>query len=72
MNTKVLDTELKNSKFFNNKSVDEIILAIEEQNTNYALVLKNTNKSEYNKMIELGGFVLQCRNHKAKWVQTLF
>lgn len=72
VNTKILDTELKNSSFFHNKTADEIIAAIQEQNDNYALVLKNTNKTEYNKMMGLGGFVLQCRTPKAKWVQTLF
>lgn len=72
VNTKLLDAELKNSKFFNNKTANEIIIAIEEQNINYAMVLKTTNKTEYNKMVTLGGFVLQCRTPKAKWVQTLF
>ena len=72
VNTKLLDAELKNSKFFSNKTAEEIIIAIEEQNNNYTLVLKNTNKTEYNKMMDFGEFVLQCRTPKAKWVQTLF
>jgi hypothetical protein len=72
VNTKLLDSEFKNSKFFTSKTVNEIIASIEEQNTNYALVPKSFNKVEYNKMMELGGFVLQCRTPKAIWVQTLF
>ncbi len=72
VNTKLLDTELKNSKFFQTKTAKEIIAAIEEQNNNYSMALKDSNKTEYNKMMDLGGFVLQCRTPKAKWVQTLF
>ena len=75
VNTKLLDTELKNNPYFHIKTVHEIIASIEEQNNNYAMVLKNTNKVEYNKMMNLGGFVLQCRSTKdtkAKWVQPLF
>jgi hypothetical protein len=67
-----LDAELKNSKFFDTKTAEQICLSIEEQNNNYAVVLKNTNKTEYNKMMDLGGFMLQCKTPKAKWVQTLF
>lgn len=72
INTKLLDEEFRSSKFFHEKTVDEIISSIKEQNDNYALSLRDTNKVEYNKMMGLGGFVLQCRTPKAKWIQKLF
>lgn len=72
VNTKLLDEELKNSKFFHIKTAEEFIATIEEQNTNYAMVLKNTNKSDYDRYTQKGGFVLQHRTPKARWVQTLF
>ena len=72
VNTKLLDNELKNSDFFKHKTVDEIITAIEEQNNNYVKVLKDKNKATYNKMINDGGFALQYRDPKARWVQKLF
>jgi translation initiation factor 1 (eIF-1/SUI1) len=72
VNTKALDMEFKNCKYFHIKTVDEIISAIEEQNNNYSLVLKNTNKVKYNTMINDGGFSLQYRDPKARWVRTLF
>ena len=72
INTKCLNGELKNCKFFKIKTADEIINAIEKKNKNYSVVLKNINKVEYDNMIKLGGFVLQCKDPKARWVRTLF
>ena len=72
VNTKALDLEFKNCKYFQIKTVDEIISAIEEQNNNYTLVLKNKDKVKYNTMINDGGFSLQYRDPKARWVRTLF
>jgi len=72
VNTKLLDTELKKAAYFNNKTVDEIITAIEEQNNDYIKVLRNENKANYNKMINDGGFALQYKYPKARWVQKLF
>ena len=72
VNTKSLDKEVKNSIFFKEKSVDEIIARIEEHNNNYAIKLQIDSKKDYTKAIELGGFVLQYREPKARWVKTLF
>lgn len=72
VNVKLMDEELKNSKFFQIKTIDEIIAAIEEQNDNYAVVLRNTNRTDYNKAVQKGGFVLQYKEAKARWIRTLF
>jgi len=72
VNTKALDLEFKNCKYFQIKTVDEIMVAIEEQNTNYSLVLKNKDIVKYKTMINDGKFSLQYRDPKARWVRTLF
>ncbi|HSW76507.1 MAG TPA: hypothetical protein VLG50_05655 [Candidatus Saccharimonadales bacterium] len=72
VNTKLLDQELKTSLFFQTKTTIDIVNKIKEQNDHYALVLKDQNLQEYKKMMELGGFVLQCKEPKAKWVRCLF
>lgn len=72
VNTKLLDEKLKESKYLNKYTVDQIIAKIKEQNDHYAVTLKDINKEEYEKMVALGGFMLQCQTPKAKWVLHLF
>ncbi len=72
VNTKLLDEKLKESGYLSQYSVDQIIAKIKEQNDHFAVTLKDTNKEEYDKMVKLGGFMLQCQTPKAKWVLHLF
>src|SRR4029079_582682 len=72
VNTKLLDEKLRESKYLDKYTVEQIIAKIKEQNDHYAITLKDENKEEYEKMINLGCFTLQCKTPKAKWVLHLF
>lgn len=72
INTKFLDEKIKESGYLDKYSIDEIMAKIKEHNNHYSITLRDSNKLEYDKMMEWGGFVLQCYFPKAKWVLNLF
>jgi len=70
-----LDSELRNAAFFNNKTSNQIITAIEEKNKVCLLALENISKTDYHKVIDMGGFALpydKKNGPSAKWIRTLF
>ncbi len=73
VNIGLLEKELRESPYWETKSADEIIIAIKTLNENYLKTLKNnTNMTLYTKIVKSGGFSLQYKTAKAKWVRELF
>jgi hypothetical protein len=69
VNLKLLDTEFKKYGFFKSKSVGEIIKAVVQKNHVYKKTLSKTDLVEVE---NFGGFCLQYKKPKARWVEELF
>ena len=69
INLKCLDDELKLQKWFDKKSVQEIMNEIKIHNDDY---FKVVDKIDVKEIKDNGGFCLQYRDPKARWIRTLF